>query len=296
MKAVFAAVAFAAIAAAASIALAAGYAIGPGDVLDIKVYGEEDLSKKYEVASDGTLRMPWIGAVPVSGLTPRNVEARLEELFGERHLVDPQISVVVEQYRSKKFYVLGHVKTPGAYPLRGETRVLDALSIAGGISPDGDKSFALIRGGNELDTEQVRSLLNEAGHEKDFEDFTRKTGKAIDVVRIDGYRLLDQGDLSLNLTLEHGDILSVPKARYVYFDGEVKKPGPVPYEEGLTLLRGISLAGGVTTSAGNKVIVTRDDDGKNLTISLNLKKLSRNTKADFTLLPDDIVKVKRSLF
>jgi len=84
--------------------------------------------------------------------------------------------------------------------------------------------------------------------------------------------------------------------RLVYFDGEIKKPGPVAYSEGLTLMRAISLAGWLTKVASNRVVVTRKKNGKNVTVTLNLKKLQKHEGVDFTLLPGDIVKVKRSIF
>ncbi|MCZ7585324.1 MAG: SLBB domain-containing protein [Deltaproteobacteria bacterium] len=278
----------------AQAAWANGYAVGPGDVLEIKVFGDKELSRDYEVAQNGTIRLPWIKEVEVKGLTTRVIEKRLEERLGEDYLVDPQVSVVVKEYKSKKIYVLGHVKNPGAYSLTGDTRVLEALAMAGGVGNEGGKSFTIIKGGAELGPGEVRKLMT-APDDRAIEDFTQGQPNAR-VIHVDGYALMEQGDLTQNQALDAGDILSVPKASFVYFDGEVNKPGPVTYSEGLTMMKAISLAGGLTKDAGRRVVVTRSKDGKNETISLNLSKISKHEGADFTLLPDDVVKVKRSWF
>jgi len=128
-------------------ALAGGYFVGQGDILDIKILGEKDLSKAYDVADDGTIRLPWIRSVPVEGMTTRQIEEKIEGLFKEGYLLDPQVSVTVKEYNSQKVYILGHVQRPGAYSLKRKTRVLEALALAGGISKQGDKSFTVIRGG-----------------------------------------------------------------------------------------------------------------------------------------------------
>lgn len=279
----------------AAFARAEGYTVGPGDVLTIKVYGETDLSKEYEVSSEGTIRVPWLKDVKVEGFTPGQIEQTLEKLFMDGYLVAPQVSVNVKEYMAKRVYVLGQVKNPGSYSLKGQTTVLEAIAMAGGISAEGDKSFTLVRGGARLGKEDLAKIVKSQGDPRAMEDFT-KNQPEVKVVLIDGYKLMDQGDLSQNLVLGSGDILSVKKQRFVYFDGEVKKPGTVPFEDGLTMMQAISLAGGLTTSASNKVVVTRTENGKNRTITLKLDKISKDLNTDFTLLPGDIVKVKRSIF
>lgn len=279
----------------AAVCLADDYRVGPGDVLEITVYGEKDLSKEYEVSADGSLRFPWIRVVEVVGLTTREIEERLESMLGPDYIVDPQISVTVKKFESKKVYVLGAVKNPGLYGLKGPTNLLEAISMAGGISEQGGKSFTLIRGGELAGDESVKKLVEARGSEESIEDFTREQ-KQVRVFKIDGYKLLDQGDLSQNMMLENGDIISVNKAQLVYFDGEVKKPGPVPFEEGLTLMRAISLAGGLTNLAGNSVHITRVRGGQKETLKVNLRQLASPDTADVPVYPEDVIVVKRSLF
>lgn len=275
-------------------ALAEEYRVGPGDILTVKVYGETELSKDYEVFSDGTVRFPWIRNVEVRGLSTREIEDTLEKLLSPDYLVDPQIAVTVKQFESKKVYVLGAVKNPGLYGLKGPTTLLEAISMAGGISEQGGKSFTLVRGGDLEKPDAIQKLVAGQGNAQSIEDFTKEQ-KQVQVFKIDGYALLDQGDLTQNMPLEHGDIVSVLKTQFVFFDGEVKKPGPVNYEEGLTLLRALSLAGGATNLASNRVVITRTQNGKTETIKVNLRDIANDPSRDLAVFPGDVVRVKRSL-
>jgi polysaccharide biosynthesis/export protein len=270
------------------------YLIGAGDVLLIKVYGDSGLSKEYEVGNDGAIRMPWIREVMVTGKTARQVEAQLEQILGKDYLVNPQIAVTVKEYKSKKIYILGAVKNPGHYSLRGSTRILEALAMAGGIAPGGGQDFRLIRGGDAISGKDVGQWMSE----KSSKGTLTATGNVdgAKVMAVDGHKLLEKGDLSQNVLLRGGDILFVNKTASVYFDGEVKKPGSIPFEEGLTMMRAISLAGGLTQNASKKVIVTRTLEGKNQRIVVSLKKISDDPNENFFLAPGDVVTVKRSLF
>ena len=276
----------------AAVASENSYVIGAGDVLRIKVYGDSQLSKDYEVGEDGAIRIPWIKDFTVEGKTARQVEAQLESILGKDFLVDPQISVSVKEYKSKKIYILGAVKNPGHYSLKGPTRILEAIAMAGGTSPGGGQEFTIIRAKGGISDEDVGRLMSEGNSEA----VAVKGSKDTKVISVDGHKLLEKGDLSQNHPLQNGDVLFIPKTASVYFDGEVKKPGSIPYEEGLTMMRAVSLAGGLTPSASKKVVVTRTSDGKNQRIVVNLKKISADPNENFFLLPGDVVTVKRSLF
>ncbi len=278
--------------AASSYAAEGAYLIGAGDILQIKVYGDAQLSKEYEVGDDGAIRIPWIRDFPAAGMTARQVEAELERVLGKDYLVDPQVSVTIKEYKSKKIYILGAVKKPGHYSLKGTTRILEAIAMAGGIAPNGGQDFTLIRGAGAISGEDVGKLMTE----KASEDAVSGRLEGAKVIAVDGHKLLEKGDLSQNLLLRDGDVFFIPKTASVYFDGEVKKPGSIPYEEGLTLSRAISLVGGLTQNASKKVIVARTTGGQNKRIVVNLRKISDDPNENFFLLPGDVVKVKRSIF
>ena len=110
------------------------YRIGPSDELDVSVFQVAELSGLRRVNSRGQIRMPLIGAVNVAGKSAQEVEDLLVELYGKDYLQDPQISVEVKLHASQQVTMYGAVQKPGVYPLTGRTTLLQALSLAGGIS------------------------------------------------------------------------------------------------------------------------------------------------------------------
>src|SRR5207247_3358878 len=137
---------------AAAVVLTAGgaltaqeYIIGPGDVLRITVWGQDDLSKEYPVTLDGRVPFPLIGNVQAAGLTTTQLATRLHDLLEKDYLVNPQVLVSVKEYLSKKVHVIGEADRPGLFYLTGPTTLLEILSKAGGLSKSAGKELVLVR-------------------------------------------------------------------------------------------------------------------------------------------------------
>lgn len=107
------------------------FIIGNGDVLNINVWKQPDLSRSVPVRSDGKVSLPLIGEVKAAGQTPLKLEEELTSKF-QPYLAEPEVTVIVEQINSEKFNILGRVAKPGSYPLVNPTTVLDAIALAGG--------------------------------------------------------------------------------------------------------------------------------------------------------------------
>ena len=260
------------------------YRIGPGDVLDIWVFGEDDISRLYEVGLNGYIDFPMIGPIKVSGLTVNEIKESLVGHLGEDYLVNPQLQIQIKEYNSQKVYVLGAVAKPGYYEVRGETTILELIGRAGGVTAQGGQNFYLVRGGQPTVADPDRQPDMETG------------GEISEPIIIDSRKLLDEGDVSLNLELQGGDILYVPKGEEVFVYGEVKKPGSVKWADGLTVLRAVSLAGGPSQLAATKrVQIIRTQDGTQQKYEVNLRDISKGKDPDFPLMPDDIVVVPRSV-
>jgi polysaccharide biosynthesis/export protein len=269
----------------------AGYVIGPGDVLSIVVYDEPDLERTLTVQNDGFIRFPLIRRYEIGGKTLRDAEAELEEMLGERFLVNPQLTIAIKEFNAKKVYVLGGVKEPGLYSLTGRTTVLEVISKAGGMVGGAGK-ILLVRGAGSRQDE-ISKILEKKG---DDAGALIEAGITEPVV-IDGHKLFDKGDVSQNKELRNGDVIYVPNVKRVYVLGEVRRPGGVPFTDGLTLLQAISLAGGTTEMASNTIYVTRkDEQGKETRIKAKYNKIVKDTSRDIPLEPDDVIVVKRSIF
>jgi polysaccharide export outer membrane protein len=107
------------------------FVIGNGDVLNINVWKQPDLSRSVPVRSDGKVSLPLIGEVNAAGQTPLKLEEEITSKF-QPYLAEPEVTVIVEQINSEKFNILGRVAKPGSYPLVNPTTVLDAIALAGG--------------------------------------------------------------------------------------------------------------------------------------------------------------------
>ena len=108
----------------------------PGDLFEVRVYGEKGLSGQYRVSSNGTMDFPLIGSVMVAGMTPSQVKQTLEKaLFDGQFLRDPQISILVKDFASKKVSVLGEINKPGTFSYHDGMGVVEAISLAGGFTP-----------------------------------------------------------------------------------------------------------------------------------------------------------------
>ncbi|MFH1260113.1 MAG: polysaccharide biosynthesis/export family protein [Elusimicrobiota bacterium] len=152
-----------------SPAPAADYIVRPQNVLEINVYGEEDLSKTVQLSASGDISCPLLGRVKVAGMSPAEIEEKLARLYQE-YLVKPDISVLVKEYSN--FYVYGQVVKPGAYKLEGDVTILEAITLAGGLTPianpDGVKVIRVEGGREQLIKVKVSDITKRGDKSKDI--------------------------------------------------------------------------------------------------------------------------------
>ena len=119
--------------------------LGPGDVFSVRVYGEDAMTGSHQVAPDGTINFPLLGAVEVSGLEPTQVARRIQDELRDRDFLrDPHVSVYVEAYSSKRISVVGAVANPGTFALEPGMTVVQAISMAGGFSSLADRDGTVV--------------------------------------------------------------------------------------------------------------------------------------------------------
>jgi len=112
------------------------YILSPGDTLDLMVYREPDLSMRSKIARDGRIQLPLLGEVAVAGLSVREAQNRIRDLYNADYLVDPQIYLNIASYVQRKITVIGQVASPGSYELMGTESLgmLEAVGMAGGFT------------------------------------------------------------------------------------------------------------------------------------------------------------------
>jgi polysaccharide biosynthesis/export protein len=129
------------------------YAIGPGDVLEISVWKNPELTSTVPVRPDGRISVPLLGDVQAAGMTPLALRQTLTEGFKE-YVTAPGVSVVVKEIHSRKIFVTGEVETPGAYDLQPRTKLMQALALAGGLTPYAKQKVVVLRDGRDGKTDR----------------------------------------------------------------------------------------------------------------------------------------------
>jgi polysaccharide export outer membrane protein len=120
------------------------YRIGPEDLLELQVFGVEQLSRSVRVNANGMVSLPLIGVVTLSGLTAQEAEIAIATRLARDYLQDPQVSVFIKEFTTQRVTIEGAVNKPGIYPLRGETTLLRSLAIAGGQGSLSDMSEVMV--------------------------------------------------------------------------------------------------------------------------------------------------------
>jgi polysaccharide export outer membrane protein len=239
--------------------------IGPGDELEITVYGAPDLSTHARVENDGNIFLPLVGFVAVAGDTSNQAGRKIEDSLRQASLVkNPRVAVYVKNYTAASISVAGQVAKPGVYPALGPHRLFDILQAAGGP------------------TERAANSVTISHRDDPEHPITLKFSK-------------DPGEMARNnIELQPGDTVVVAEAGVVYVLGELGRPGGyvMTSSGGVTVLQVVAAAGGPTRMAsyGGVKIIRRTPDGlKELPVPL--KSLLRAKVADLPVEAGDILYV-----
>ncbi len=253
----------------------ADYKIGAKDLLEISVFGLDDMNKTVRVSEGGKITLPLLGEIEVEGLTKIELEKKLSQLLEEKYLQSPQLTVFIKEYQSKRISVLGAVGKPGPYELIGRQTLLQLISEAGGLTENAGDKIIVIR--------QLQDGSSTA-------------------LKISIDNLIVEGDASLNIPLEANDIINIPvdKEVFIYVFGQVKRSGAFKVKKSNipTLLQAIAQAGGFSERASKRnVLIKRiDKDGEEQKIKVNVKDIIKGKKKDIQLLENDVVYVPETIF
>jgi len=236
------------------------YLLGSGDVVKIQVYEHKDLTTSVPISEAGSIRFWLLGEVKIAGLSATRAENKLARLLSQKGFIkNPQVSLIVADYRSQQVSILGWVNKPGKYSIEGVSSVLDVIAMAGGLKADAG--------------EIVNVLKNENG---------RTTKIAVDIGQI------YTGDLSRNIQVGHDDVVVVPKMDVFFVYGQVRRSDSYRLERNTTVMQALSLAGGLTDRGTDRGLkVSRKSSGKVKELGVGLNDL---------LKPNDVLYVKESLF
>lgn len=256
------------------------YALGPEDIVKVVVVGHDDLSQTLLVQADGTSIFPLLGRLKVAELTPSQLEVELTKRLAQGFIRSPQVSVTVQEYRSKTVMVMGEVARPGPYPLSSNLRILEMLAKAG-MNVGAGYEVQVIRPLSPTD----RPLL--PAEVVGGEGAAPTADKQADVIKVD-LRRVQTGDVDQNVALRPNDTVYVPPAAKFYVTGEARSPGAYTLTPGLTVREAVILAGGFGENASaGRTRVIRAVDGRKREVKIQL---------DDPVQAGDIIVVKGKLF
>jgi polysaccharide export outer membrane protein len=263
-----------------------GYRIGINDVLVLSIYagGEKQSEMTLTVSAKGTVNAPFVGETQAAGMTADRLAERIRKPLAEDYFVNPAVNIQIEAHRSQYYYISGAVKSPGLYYLANEASLLVLIAEAGGVLPERGNQAHIMKGAAREVAAGKKAAVPEVGE---------------DVVKVDLYRLLEKGDLSVNPSLSPGDVVYIPlmdaldmEQSKIFVEGEVKNPGAYDYKPGLTALNACIMAGGFDTfAAPNRARIIRKSDGDVQVIKVNLKSVKKGKIPDVRLMPGDRVHV-----
>lgn len=245
-------------------ARADAYRLGPGDKIVITVAGQPDQTTQTTVSPNGAITVPYLGEYPAGGRTISELTMALTDRLARDILVDPQLNIQVLEYRSQWVVVSGEVRTPGRIPLRGGTDLKEAIAESGGLMPTAGSTITIAR--------------------------TIEGKEDVETVRVER-EAFERGEA--NLALRHGDVVQVSRVAFCFVRGEVRAPGKFAIEEGLTLLRALSLAGDLTEWANRKNVQILDEGEGAKPRSYDLRDIESGKIPDPALRGGEVIIVKR---
>ena len=274
-----------------------GYMVGVGDLLDIRVADEDDMTGRYQVMPSGDLELPLLNQpVRAAGLSTFDLSKAIEgELKKQDILKEPSVTVFIERGMSQNVTVLGQVARPGTYPIEQTTTLIDVISMAGGLTPTAGQYATVDRHSQQSGAPAAAAAAATTGDDSSLQQTDR-------VISVDLQEIMSGKRPSANLAVHPGDIVTVSDAATVYVVGAVMKPGAFTVQDlssGITVMRALALVEGPqpTASLGKTIIVRHSTDTKTREeIPVELDKIMKGKAPDTMLEANDILFVPQSGF
>ena len=263
------------------------YRIGPGDVLDIKVFNKPQFNREgVKVDPRGRVRMPLIkGEITAACRTEEELETEITQLLKE-YILEPQVTVQIKDYQSEPVAVLGAVRAPSRFQLQRRVRLLELLTFVIGPTENAGRTVQVVHTRSPAVCENSQAS-------------TAGSSEETVASQLDYYQLSDtlKGAEKSNPFVRAGDIISIPTADQVYVIGNVVHPATIALTEPMTVSRAIAMAGGTSPDTKkNEIHIVRQIPGttEKKEIVVDLEAINRHKAEDVVLVANDIVDVPAS--
>jgi polysaccharide biosynthesis/export protein len=275
-----------------------GYMIGVGDIINIRIAEEDDVSGRYQVSESGDVKIPLLSKpIHADGLTTFDFSSHLaEELKTQDILKDPYVTVFIERGMTQNVTVSGPVARPGIYPIERPTRLVDVLSMSGGLAPNAGQAITITHG--SADPKQTLGSGPSGASAQKSASPGGSNGPSSESV--DVATLMSTNNREANILVRPGDQITVSNASVVYVVGAVTRPGAFAVQDprsGLSVLKAIALVEGPLSTAklGSAIIVRKstNEEGRE-EIPVDLSKIMKGQLKDPILMANDILYVPQS--
>ena len=253
----------------------AEYRLGAGDLIEIGVFGVDNFRHTLRISASGLIKLPLLDPIAAAGLTPAELETKLTSLLDGEVIKNPQVSVFVKEYRSQSVFILGAVRNPGQYQITLQLKIVDVLSMAGGLQS------------NAVDEAVIQRKSPEGGDE---------------LIKVNLQELLEKGDLERNVVVRGGDVIHIQErlAQTVYVVGEVNRAGAfqLPAKQTLRVSQIFAWAGGPmrTAKMSDGILVRYNEKGERQELPVNFGDILKGKTEDFMVKANDIIFVPGSKF
>ncbi len=227
------------------------YMVGPGDTVNVQLFGKENNNYQLVVQRDGSVQFPELGPISLVGLNFAEVKRLLTSKINNT-MIGVDANVSMGELRSIRIFIAGEAYKPGTYTVSGLATMTQALYVSGGLSDIGSLRHIQLK----------------------------RKGKLIGT--LDLYDLLLKGDTSDDLRLQSGDVVFIPAARaYVTIDGEVRRPAIYELKGHETLAQAIAMAGGLKATGYPQAVTVERFSDKHLKTVLSLNLTSGSESREF---------------
>jgi polysaccharide export outer membrane protein len=253
-----------------SLNSAPNIAIGPGDLLNIVVFDTPELTTSVRVSQEGEINLPVLGMIKVAGLNTIDTAIKIQDQLRSRNFIlDPHVTVFIVEYASQGATVIGEVRSPGVYPTLGTRKMLDMLSVAGGLQTTAGKAVSIV---HRDDPQHPLTIPLQSGPATLY--------------------------AQENPIIQPGDTIVVAKAGIIYVIGDVLKPGGFLIDNNtpVSVMQSLSLAGGwdKTAALSKTKLIRKTSEGRE-EVDLDLKHIAYGSQADVKVRDGDILFVPSSI-
>ncbi len=225
------------------------YVLGAGDLISVTVFEANELNTESRISSRGVITMPLLGQIHLQGLTAMEAEEKIEQALVKDYMHAANVTLFVKERVSQQITLVGAVAKPGTYETKVTKRLLEVLSMAGGLTRAAGDTVYVTR--------------------------HRRDGEGNEVFLVDMEKLLEEGRVETNMYIRGGDVIFVPQSDIVQVEGAVWQPGPVRIDGSLTIDEAIAAAGGLAQYADEDDIklIRKDKGGKRQIIQLSMAEI-----------------------